>query len=149
MVFSVNFWFDIQTFFLVWAFHINQIDNDFSAFSFHAAHDDNNNLNFCICCHFNCVFMKFFSWYYVYLSWLIWSSYEDTQQNVPKSSNTLRMKQIKTRKAPQTTKITFKTSILAHERQYTLQIMVKTKIMKITHENHDEYHNFYEKCSTI
>ena len=50
---------DISSFFSILAFHINDIDHDFSPFSFDAAHDDDNNLNFRIYCHFNCVLMKF------------------------------------------------------------------------------------------
>ena len=50
---------DIQRFFLVLAFYINDIDHDFSAASFDAAHDHHNNLNFCVYYHFNCVLGKF------------------------------------------------------------------------------------------
>ena len=66
-----------------------------------------------------------------------------TQQNVPKSSNTLCMKHIKTRKAQPTTMVTVKTNKnTAYEKQCTLQIIVKK-------ENQDEYHKFYQTCFTI
>ena len=39
---------DIQSFFLLLAFHINDIHYDFRAVCFDAAHDDHNTLNFCI-----------------------------------------------------------------------------------------------------
>ena len=58
VIFDYRECFDIHSFFIILAFHINDIVHDFSAFSFDAAHDDYNNLNFCIYCHFNCVLGK-------------------------------------------------------------------------------------------
>ena len=71
------------------AFHINDIDNDFNAFSLSAAHDNHHNLNFCIYCLFNCVFMKFTDIMCICPDLLL-CSYQYTQQNVSKSSNALR-----------------------------------------------------------
>ena len=73
------------------AFHINDIFHDFSAFSFDAAHDDHNNLNFCIYCHFNGVLMKFTNIMCVFPD-LFLCSYQYAQQSVPKSADALRMK---------------------------------------------------------
>ena len=66
----------------------------FSAVSFDAAHDDHNNLNFCIYCHFNCDLVKFIDITCICRD-LFLCSYQYIQQNVSKSSNALRMKHIK------------------------------------------------------
>ena len=86
---------DIRSFFSILAYHIKDIDHDFSALSLDAAHGDHNNLKFCIYCHFNCVLMKFTDIICICLD-LFLCSYQYTHQNVPKKSNTIRMKHIKT-----------------------------------------------------
>ena len=73
---------DIQGFFSILAFHINDTDHDFRAFGFDAAHEDHN-LNFCVYCVCPDLFLCL---------------YQYTQQNVSKSSTALHMKHIKKHK---------------------------------------------------
>ena len=68
--------------------------HDFSAVNFDAAHDDHNNSNFCTYCYFNCVLKKLNDVVCICLDVFL-CSYRYTQRNVPKSSNPLRMKQMK------------------------------------------------------
>ena len=85
-------------------------------------------LHMIIYCQFNCVLEKFTDITCICPDSFL-CSYQYTQQNVPKSSNALRLKHIKTRAALQTITTTFKTiKNAAYERQYTLQILVKMKI---------------------
>ena len=68
---------------------------------------DQNNLSFCIYCHFNCVLIKFIDIMSICTD-LFLCPYQYTQHNIPKSSNALRMKHIKPREALHTITITFK-----------------------------------------
>ena len=118
---------NIQSFLSILAFHINDIDHDFSAFSFNAAHDKHNNLNFCIYCHFNSVLMEFTDIMCVCLG-LFLCSYQYTQQNVPKSSDSLRMKHIKNTRSTTNNHDNYQTNKnTAYDRQYALQIIIKMK----------------------
>ena len=90
-----------------------------SAFSLDAAHEDHNNLNFCIYFHFNCVLMKATDIMCICPD-LFLCSYQYTQQNVPKSSNALRVNHIKNTISTTNNHDNFKTNKnTAYERQYT------------------------------
>ena len=91
---------DIQSFFSILAFHINDIDHDFSAFSLMLHIFLYNTIKMtintiCIYCHFNCYRTKFIDIMCICHDLFLWPC-QYTQQNVPKSSNALRMTDIKT-----------------------------------------------------
>ena len=112
-------------FFLNISFHINDIDHNFSAFSFGTA-------------HYNCVLMNSTDIICICPD-LFSCSCQYTPQNVPKSSNRIRMKHINS---------TNNHDNCQHKQEYCIW-----KTVHITNhsknENHDEYHNYYWRCSII